>query len=550
VLDWRRLGKPFQRRQMPAPPNERECFFWSDRILIVSAAGILFLTLFPFHFQLHAKSDGGLFPFFHGQLEESKESGMLNAALNVLLFVPFGFGLAEKLREKGKSFVTTAAILFATGALFSYIIEVLQIYIPSRDSGWEDVMTNSSGTVAGLLAYEAFGKLALRGLRGAESALGALRPRTMVWVLLAYFAVWFGASYQLQSTTRLRGWDPNPILVLGNDTWTRPWQAWKGQVLKLELWDRALSDASAVALSTGEKPDAGTPDPIASYDLGNKDNSSGVDSFSGSLREDAMKFLPRFSWRPASTLQGDPEHRAIEGQAWLVSEAPAPQLAAQLEKSNQFSIHVVCLPSDLSETDGRIFSIGHPAAPADLALRQQANSLVFRFRTPLTATRARLDWLIPGAFAAGRASDILFTYDGASLSLFVNGRKEARPYHLGPGPALAKYIRRINPAELNAYTDVYYALIFFSAGILLGLATRHPGSVRLANLTAFGALAIAAPLLLELLLARTSGRPFLAAHVALGMVLFIAGALWVNVGRSPEHSWTAREKWADGRQSC
>src|SRR5277367_4800468 len=110
---------------------------WSNRILILATAGILFLTLYPFRFDFHLASPSGTSPLFLGK--SVKPAGFLDAFLNVLLFVPFGFGLAERLRKSGKSFAATLALALAAGALFSYTIELLQYYIPKRDSGWEDV---------------------------------------------------------------------------------------------------------------------------------------------------------------------------------------------------------------------------------------------------------------------------------------------------------------------------------------------------------------------------------------------------------------------------
>jgi hypothetical protein len=533
---------------MPTSTKENGSFPWSNRILLISAAGILFLTLFPFRFLLHGKpSSVGMFPFFHWQLSENKNPGALDAALNVLLFVPFGFGLADKLREKGKSRAATLALVWAAGALFSYTVEVFQIYIPARDSGWGDVITNSTGSMVGFLAYETYGKWMLRGLRSAEVALGALlRPRPVALILLAYFAIWFVVSGRLQATTRLSGWDPDPILVVGNDTSLRPWQAWKGQVLSLELWDRAIPDAAARAFSAEGAADAGALDsataptagpaadgvdaPLAAYHMSKSDSSA------GSPVDDSMKLLPALAWRPSFASSNDTERLALEGQAWLVSETPAPQLIQQLEKSNQFSIRVVCKPVDLNDTEGRILTIGPPAAPPDLVLRQDQGGVIFGFHTPLAARRAQLGWSVPGVFAAGRASDLLYTYDGASLSLFVNGQKEARPYHLGPGPALARTIRRIRPAELDGYTDVYYAILFFPAGVLLGFAARNLGSAQghggIRNGACLALLLVGAPLALEILLARASGGPLLIGRAVLGFAFFLAGALWINVERS------------------
>src|ERR1700677_2861145 len=95
---------------------------WSNRILILATAGILFLTMYPFRFNFHLLPNGAS-PFFLGK---SQKSGFFDAFLNVLLFIPFGFGLAEKLRERGKSFAFTLAISLLAGGLFSYSIELLQ----------------------------------------------------------------------------------------------------------------------------------------------------------------------------------------------------------------------------------------------------------------------------------------------------------------------------------------------------------------------------------------------------------------------------------------
>jgi hypothetical protein len=238
-------------------------------------------------------------------------------------------------------------------------------------------------------------------------------------------------------------------------------------------------------------------------------------------------------WRPAVAAPDQGEHLALAGQAWLVSEAPVPQLVERLEMSSQFSVRIVCVPAGSSEPEGRILAIGRPAAPADLVIWQQDASLGLGFHTPLGARRAQLAWTVPDVFAAGQPRNILYTYDGSNLSLFIDGKKEEHPYNLGPGPALARSIRRIRPAELEGYADIYYALIFFPAGILLGLTVRNARSFAGSDWLLLGVLLLAPPWLLEILLTRTSGRAFHAGNTVLSLALFIAGALWINAGRSP-----------------
>ena len=69
---------------------------WSNRILVLAATGILFLTLYPFRFDFHVVSPMGTSPLFLGK--SLKPAGFIDTFLNVLLFVPFGFGLGIKIK--------------------------------------------------------------------------------------------------------------------------------------------------------------------------------------------------------------------------------------------------------------------------------------------------------------------------------------------------------------------------------------------------------------------------------------------------------------------
>lgn len=72
------------------------------------------------------------------------------ALINVLGFVPYGFLLCGWLANTR---LARFAVLvsFVSGAAFSFLIEVAQAYIPQRDSGLNDVVTNSLGAFLGAL---------------------------------------------------------------------------------------------------------------------------------------------------------------------------------------------------------------------------------------------------------------------------------------------------------------------------------------------------------------------------------------------------------------
>lgn len=71
--------------------------------------------------------------------------------INVSGFVPFGFFVCMYLSWRASRKAVLATIVL--GAVFSLTIEVLQWYIPMRDSGTTDILTNTLGTALGAMLY-------------------------------------------------------------------------------------------------------------------------------------------------------------------------------------------------------------------------------------------------------------------------------------------------------------------------------------------------------------------------------------------------------------
>ena len=479
---------------------------WSTRILLLSLAGIIFLTLYPFRFDLSRHLLANRFSFL---LEGwGKESGSFDIFLNVLLFVPFGFGLAGKFREQGKSRLATLGLALAAGVLLSYTIESIQSYIPSRDSGWEDILTNSSGSVAGCLLLILCGAPILRFLSACEAALDSfLTLRRAAVILFLYFALWIAISVPLQKDARLTNWDPAFLLVVGNGAPGHPASARTENISQLAIWDRALPPALAETLTSPNPGDVSAPNPLASYDFS-----------SSPPFEDKQRFLPDLSWTSQASTS-------------LVSRIPVSGLVDNIQRTRQFSVQFTCSPDAVEGVDAQILAISNPRGSVDLEIRQKGASLIIWFRNPLTANRGAMAWPTPTVFAPHQPRDILFSYDGSDLSLYINGKEQRRIYRLGPGTRLAEFFRRSKTVELKGYQYIFYSLVFFPAGCLVGLADRKMigQPMRRALLALFGVLLPA--LLLEIVLVRVSGRPISLEYVALSVLLALAGSLWMNAGR-------------------
>jgi glycopeptide antibiotics resistance protein len=496
---------------------------WSDRILVAALIGIFFLTLFPFRFVSHAKLPGGASPFLLGKSMGKHPGDLFDDFLNVLLFVPFGFGLSEKLLERRISRTTTFFIVWIAGWALSYGIEFTQQYIPGRDSGWEDIFTNSSGAALGFLLFVTIGVALLRFVTRAERAMESFITLGRLGViLLIYFSCWFALSARLQTETRLADWRPDSRLLVGSDAVGRPaaeggpGAQWNGQLSKLEIWDRALPQKVALSLTGGAASHVAAPEPLAAYDF-----------TSGPPFADSMKALPDLSWEVDVQGHGEPNRLVLDKGKSLMLTAPVPGLVSRLRRTDQFAVHIVGKPTQGDGWDGQIVSISPAPTMTNLTLRQEGTSLGFWFRNPLSARYAQLAWYIPGIFLANRVRNILYSYDGSSLSLYMDGKVAARPYRLGPGAALAHMVHRIKTNELDGYRDIYYAFVFFPAGVALGIAAR--GALDGAAARLWTALLLIVPaVLLEVLLVSVSRRAFSPGSLLFSVALAVGGALWIN----------------------
>jgi glycopeptide antibiotics resistance protein len=499
-----------------------ECARWSNRLLIVSLAGIGYLTLFPFKFDFAALRSTYASAFLLG--ESFKPGGRFDIFLNVLLFVPFGFAVSSQLRKRGFSRAGGFILALAAGFLTSYVVELLQYYIPTRSSAWDDVTPNSIGALAGFLIFEFSGGVLLRILSKCEDTLeGWLSPLRTVVLLFVYFGLWFGVSIPLQQQTRLSNWDTQSGLFVGNDASGR--NAWKGQVSRLQIWNRALPEGLVHQITTdGQAPDAGSG-LLVTYDF-----------TAPAPYVDHRNLLPPLARVSAKSHSGN-DARALEmdGTSWLGTESPVGELIRRIQATNQFTIRIVCTPAGIRGADGRIFSISQSVDKVDLHLRQEGTNLVLFFRTPIAERRSNLVWYVRGVFSAGQARDIVATYDGSDASIYVDGKRTGGSYRLSAATSFARNFVHANTANLSGYVVVYETLIFLPAGLLIGMAARKWSTLEAGSRLLFAACMVLPPVILEIILVVVSGRKILPGNIFLSLLFFVAGVCLINAdGYAPK----------------
>ena len=505
----------------PDPPPGRT---WSNRILAASLFGVLFFTLFPYWIDFSQKHSPGRSLFLLSR--PLGFDGFVHTSLNVLLFVPFGLALSQFFNRHKSSLLRSISVALIAGAALSYSIEILQLYMPSRDSAWDDVIANALGTVIGTILGVGAGNFIFQKLSAWESRAGQfLSFRRISVIALIYFGAWLAISIPLQQKTRLNNWDPNSFLFVGYDA--KADAHWSGDVSRIQLWDHALADDRAIAISANANgDDAADKTLLASYDLSQPPPIANKIGPLPNLALTAITPLQRMPHRPSKS----------EGSPVLMSAGPAPSLPPIVSRSNQFAVLIHCVPGLDDDTDGAIFAIATLSGKSDFDLRQEDSSAVIYIRTGLESSRkAVLAWRVPKVFFTNVSRSILFSYDGAQGFLYIDGKKISKSYYLSPGVALVGKVIRTKTYELVAYSGLYESLVFLPVGFLLGLGVRKLS--RRNSIYKLGIpLSLVLPaIILEALLVEVSGRRPSVLQLASSVSLTVAGMIWMNLDSPESH---------------
>jgi hypothetical protein len=393
---------------------------------------------------------------------ELAPASVLDIPRNILLFIPFAFGLASWLHGHGRSHRVTLLLTVLIGFLLTACIESLQTFMPRRTASVSDVVANTLGAMAGwacLLAWQRRQDLPRWiAARLVASHIAVAFPAYFVLMLLLVWALMRGVLPG--------GWDPTYRLALGNEvSRDRPW---RGAVRDLLVLDRAVDEAVAAQLLASELPPALTDAVVVHYPLTTE---TGLRSQEGDLPALASQTAGMPDVRPAGVV--------LENGSWVATETPVGSLAARINSSRQFTVAVTVTTFDLTQAGpARIVTISRDPFHRNLTLGQDGTRLALRWRSPLTGKNgANPELDFPGVFRSFESQRLVVTCDGTTARLYTPGGTADLDVVLGPEVGLAAILHESSywPVEASPFAfwqtaSLVCLLIFLPLGVLLGTA--------------------------------------------------------------------------------
>lgn len=404
---------------------------WVVAVCLLGLAAIFTLRLIPFNF---IRVDH--IPF---ERVTWRPLTLRDVPLNILLFIPLGFGLTGLLARRGRGAGVASRVVLAS-ALLSGALETVQLFMPDRVPSLADVAANALGALLGYALYRAWEM-------GIGRALDRYATRRNLLAGLALYIIGVGLlTAFLYRSVRLSNWDPSFPLVVGNEAVGK--RQWSGRIESLEL-AAGLRDS---------------PDFVARYDFSGEAPFSNADG----------RLVPSLAWREGPATPRNGAGVSVGPGEWLVSATAFSEFAETARRFDAFTIRATVATSDPKQRGpARIVSVSADAERRNITIGQERDALIIRLRTPAGgANGQKPETLIPGVFVDGRPRHISVQYDAPLLRVWIDG--EAHALSLAPGlaffPGLATENRWAVEMTGNPYRYdwAYWGIVFGGALLLFG----------------------------------------------------------------------------------
>lgn len=437
---------------------------WSKNIFIFGIVAILFLTLLPFDFE--KPQDNYLRAIVTGFGHHSDRSDL---AGNLLLFLPFGFGLAGIVEKKRWKFWQASILSIFSSFALSLTVEVLQIFLPERASTSIDLISN---TLSGFLGFSifAFGKDFIFNCAIWLLQIGKrwLNFKLAIALFLSYLISICFLLFSFREATQLSNWDGSYPLLVGNELTAD--RAWKGQVAQFCIADRAASPTEIDRLLTDiHSCNALESSLVALYEFaGNRDRYA-----------DRMQNLPNLVAQGTQPKKTREQSVLLNYKHWLQTTDSVKLLTDRMTATSQLTIVITLATLDINQTGpARIISLSKNPVSRNFTLGQEGNDLSFRLRTPLTGGNGDApESIIPNLLSDTEFHRIAITYDGWTVRLYADRADREYQIQFSPDAALFWSVMtmfdkkiHLNPWSMWVYQCFYLGIIFVPLGLLFAIA--------------------------------------------------------------------------------
>jgi phage-related holin len=435
--------------------------------------------------------------------------------MNSLLFVPFGALLTYLMKAYRRSnrLQILVAILMSS-LLVSFAVEFLQLHITSRFSSLADILSNITGALIGYSLNVNLGAFFIKAVKLFISSLENRIWLTIIiyGLLLIISRLWFN------SLVNFGNWNSNYSLLIGNEGSGD--RQWLGQVYKLIIFDRVISENTLKTLLNEENPSI--KDAVCFYSFDSNSN-----------YRDEMGNLPHLVWKGQSKNQNHNGAIMKYGQ-WLESEKETKYLAKALSNKSNLTIAVDFASHDLNQVGpARIVSFSEDTGNRNFTLGQSGNDLVFRLRTRMTGENGVVPEIrVPNVLNDHNRHRVIITYNGANIQLFIDYIGNVYLFSLHPKDIL---IRRIfdTPVAyaLMKYKLLYYAIAYMPLGVIATAIIRYRKNKYFAYITSIILFTVSVSVILETILNAFDTEKFVLENVILRGVFMLVAMISIEILR-------------------
>jgi glycopeptide antibiotics resistance protein len=421
-------------------------------IILLAMFFISMVTLYPFAFNF--RNSGGLRDLLIVGTGRSDEKDFLG---NILLFIPLGIGLGRLLiGEMHRNWMTSLGISGLVSFGFSYVIEALQIHMPSRFASILDVIADTTGGMLGLMFF-------LFWYREVRSATAARFVKKHLLLLsLVYIGMVFPVTSNFAFDRSFNNWGKDYALVFGNEaTGTRPW---KGCISEAYIANRALTEKEVSMLHSRKM----SVDSIGSALLV-------YYRFAGNgIYHGHFGHLPALISRGTAQDTGQENVVCLGPGQWIETAQPPVFLTERISAASELTVGVTVMTDRINQTGpARIISLSADTHRRNFTLGQQGRDLQVRIRTPLTELNGTQPQLvIHDVFSRDRRVELVVTYNRSVLSVYVDGVLSSQSLRLSPDGVSFRDSIRGKEFNLVRHKLYYYAMIFLPLGILIAFVTK------------------------------------------------------------------------------